>query len=492
MYWTDWTIVGLYLVGICWLGRWYARRNKTTDDFLLGGRRMKALPIGLSIFVSWFSVISYTAIPGEMIRHGPMLWTGLLAAPVGLWFVGWVVIPRLHYMPFECVRKLSDFPRGKWTQYHCISAYELLDFIGCRCLGSTLFLLMRVCWMAMIVHIAATIIISPLTGFNPSLVSTVLVAATVLVTLGGFRAVVWTDCIQAAIMLAGAVVLICLFASWPTEWPEHWPEIDWSFNPFKRVTAGTAMLGAVCLGVCVRSGDQMNVQRYLSTSGPRPARNSFILSFIFDLLLTGLLVILGLGLLSWLQAGSDADEVLPRLIGSGLPIGMKGLVVAALLAAAVSSLSSGINACVSTVAVDWQQNLGPGTSMRNRSKMLPSPNCNVVESWHRAVPATVVLGIIVFILSYSISFVQGNLIELCYKVVNLLATPLGGLVLVALFFPKTRPIAAWLGCTASVAVVVWITYFSPITFLLASPLGLGAQLIIGGLSHGSSQKRQNG
>ena len=471
MYWTDWTIVGLYLVGICWLGRWYAGRNKTPDDFFLGGRRMKSLPIGLSIFVSWFSVISYTAIPGEMIRHGPMLWTGLLAAPFGLWFVGWEVIPRLHRLYFshtgppelfpgppELARKIEcDYFRPVTSAYQILRSQSGPSIAR---LASSLFLLMRVCWMAMIVHIAATIIISPLTGFVPSLVSTVLVAATVLVTLGGFRAVVWTDCIQAAIMLVGAVVLICLFASWPTEWPEHWPAIDWSFNPFKRITAGTAMLGAFCLGVCVRSGDQMNVQRYLSTPGAKPARNSFILSFIFDLLLTGLLVVLGLVLLSQLDAGSDADEVLPRLIGSGLPIGAKGLVVAALLAAAVSSLSSGINACVSTVAVDWWN------------------DCRADFRLVEAPIVTVCLGISIFILSYSISFVEGNLIELCYKVVNLLATPLGGLVLTALFFPKTQAMAAWIGCFGSVAVVVWITYFSPITFLLASPAGLGTQLSI--------------
>ena len=92
----DYLIITAYFITILLVGRWHARRNKSADDFLLGGRRMGSLPVGLSLFVSWFSVISYTAIPGEIIQHGPWLWTGMLAAPVVLWFVGWRVIPRMR------------------------------------------------------------------------------------------------------------------------------------------------------------------------------------------------------------------------------------------------------------------------------------------------------------------------------------------------------------------------------------------------------------
>jgi len=93
---TDYLIILTYLATILLVGRWHAKRNKTADDFLLGGRRMGSLPVGLSLFVSWFSVISYTAVPGEVIKHGPWLWTGMLAAPVVLWFTGWKVIPKLR------------------------------------------------------------------------------------------------------------------------------------------------------------------------------------------------------------------------------------------------------------------------------------------------------------------------------------------------------------------------------------------------------------
>lgn len=488
----DYSIVGLYFAFMLWVGWQHRRRNHTMDDFLLGGRRMKSLPVALSLFVSWFSIISYTAIPGELIQHGPMIWSGLLAAPLGLWFVGWKVIPRLLYkvsphrrqyvhMGVEYRMKIQ-FGRSR----NITSAYEILG----ECFGepvarlaSTLFLLMRVAWMAMIVHIASTVIVAPLLGDSSAITGFCLVGVTVAYSLGGFRAVVLTDCIQAGIMFGGAIVIILisqqhvggLVRCWPTEWPAHWP-IAWEWSPLARVSLPATLIGAFCLGVCVKTGDQMNVQRFLAVPNIRASRRVLLLGFGFDVLLTGLLALVGLSLLTAHGASPDADKVLPRLVGSGLPMGCGGLVVAALLAAAMSSISSGLNACVSTVASDWRQ---PSQDKGCLSTRLAEKANVITPDWSSfSVLATVVLGIIVFILSQVIGIVEGNLIELCYKVVNLLATPLAGLVLTALFLPRTKVVAVWVGSFACLAVVVYVTYYSPITFLLASPLGLAVQLTI--------------
>jgi SSS family solute:Na+ symporter len=460
----DYLIVVSYFLVVIMIGGWYKQRNRTRDDFLLGGRQMRSMPVALSLFVSWFSVISYTAIPGEVAANGPMVYVGLLAAPLGLWFVGWKVIPRIWDMGW------IPYSNATFKAQVCTSAYESISWTFDKTiarLASTLFLLMRVSWMAMIVHIASKIIVAPISVvLRPWCVAAVLVGVTVIYSLGGFRAVVVTDCMQAVIMFAGAIVVIVLVGQaegglrgvrWPTEWPTFWPAPSF-ISPWERASLLPAMLGALSLGICVKTGDQMNVQRFLSVPSVSQARRVLLGGFVFDLLLTGLLAFLGFVLLIT-KGGSDADVVLPRFVGSGLPVGVTGLVVAALLAAAMSSLSSGINACVSTVAVDW----------KTKSPI----------SW--TIPATVGLGIIVFILSQIIGLVEGNLFELCYKVVNLLATPLGGLVLTALFIPHARMRAVWLGCFACLGVVVWVTYFSGITFLLASPIGLGIQLLIGGL-----------
>ena len=476
----DCCIVAVYFAFVLWAGWRYRQRNRTMDDFLLGGRRMRSLPVALSLFVSWFSIISYTAIPGELIQHGPMIWSGLLAAPVALWFVGWKVIPRMRRFYLMGIGQLRQV----------VSGYQIVDFhFGqpTARLASTLFLLMRIAWMAMIVHIASTVIVAPMAAVGPWLVAVVLIGVTVAYSLGGFKAVVLTDCIQAAIMFGGAIAIVCLYGgvSWPTEWPTSWPAPSLA-SPWERAGVFPAMLGAFCLGVCVKTGDQMNVQRFLAVPNIRASRRVLLLGFGFDILLTGLLALVGLSLLASHGAVPDADEVLPHFVASGLPFGITGLVVAALLAAAMSSVSSGLNACVSTVVSDWMpHHLGYGCS---ESKSCQEVG-NIAPGWLPCSVITAVVGIIVFILSQVIGIVEGNLIELCYKVVNLLATPLGGLVLTALFLPRAKVAAVWLGCFGCLAVVVYVTYLSSITFLLASPLGLVVQLIIGGLSHGPSQKR---
>ncbi len=482
----DWLIVIGYCAALLCVGYCQSRRNKTLDDFLLGGRRCRSFPVAASLFVSWFSVISYLTWPGEVIANGPLIFVGLVAAPLVIGFVGWVVVPKLRQTPWERYWKAPFWKpplRPAWETRHNqpTSAYEILEPIGCRRLGSCLFLAMRVAWMGMITYIIATVVMPSLTTLYPWATAVGLVAVTVAYSLGGYCAVVWTDCLQAVLMFGGAVMIVVVVGMatgegfWTmTVWPAHWAAPSWSCNPCERITVPWAILSAATLGLCVKAGDQMNVQRYLSTPSVPAAQRVLVGSFIMDVALTALLALVGLSLLSYYAGGpNDADAFMLQFISEWFPAGIRGLVVAALLAAAMSSLSSGINACVSTVAVDWQ---GHSDDAGNRT--LAWPGIEVRSRAGQPIPATIFIGLAVLLVSLGIGLVEGNLLELCYKIVNLLATPLGGLMLVALFIPGATKWGARVGCIASVAVVVWVNYFSPLSFLCAAPLALSTQLLI--------------
>ena len=129
------------------------------------------------------------------------------------------------------------------------------------------------------------------------------------------------------------------------------------------------------------------------------------------------------------------------------------MVVTALVVAAMSSLSSGINSVHSTLIADAG-----------------------IARWR--VPVCCGIGVAVLAMSGAIGLVDGNIVERCYKIVNLLATPLGGLVLSCLFIPRVRAWGVLLGAVLSIAVVVYITYFSSWTFLLAAPMGLAVHLTV--------------
>ena len=89
----DWGVIVLYLAGMLGIGWYYARRTATADEYLLGGRTMRPLGVGLSLFASLLSTITYLSLPGEMIRHGPMMLSMVFAFPLVAYVVGWFMIP---------------------------------------------------------------------------------------------------------------------------------------------------------------------------------------------------------------------------------------------------------------------------------------------------------------------------------------------------------------------------------------------------------------
>jgi len=121
----DWGIIVLYAIGMVAVGFYYSRKINNTEDYLLGGRQMKPLMVGLSLFASLLSTISYLSYTGEMIRYGPMFITGALAFPFVIFVVGSFMIP--YFMKLRVT-----------------SAYEILEQrlgLSIRLLGSSLFTL---------------------------------------------------------------------------------------------------------------------------------------------------------------------------------------------------------------------------------------------------------------------------------------------------------------------------------------------------------------
>ncbi len=478
----DWIVIGLYAVGMLAVGWYYSRRTTTTDDYLLGGRNMNPLNVGLSLFATLLSTISYLAYPGEMIRYGPMILAMVVAYPfVGL-VVGWFMIPF--------------FMRLKVT-----SAYQILEMrlgLGVRMLGSIFFLSLRLLWMAVIIYATTDKVLVPLLGLDSSAtpwLCAILGLITVTYTsMGGLRAVVLTDVVQTVILLGGAVLTVVLItfllggagAWWPTEWPAHWPAPK-LYDPNERVTFFAIVLATFTWWVCTSGSDQMAIQRYLATQDVKAARAVLITTLGVNVLVNILLTLVGLSLLAYFRLNphlipdgqtilGNADRLFPQFISVGLPAGLSGLVVAGLLAAAMSSLSSGVNSSSSVITVDFIDRF-------RRSKE------NELDHVRLAKYVSVVVGVIVVVLSAYVSVVQGNLLEVTYKVVNLITAPLFGLFFMAIFVPWAKGWATIVGAIAGMTVVVTISFWKELTgssdgisFLWAMPLSFVAQTVVGSVA----------
>ncbi len=153
-------------------------------------------------------------------------------------------------------------------------------------------------------------------------------------------------------------------AWWPDAWPSHWQRPVFWFDPDVRFTFVGGFLAAFTWWVCTAGSDQMAIQRYLATRDVRAARRMFNTSLAANALLWPFLAVVGMALLAYFrtrpdmlpdgQTGLDsADKLLPIFIVRDLPVGITGLVIAGLLAAAMSSLSSGLNSACSVVTTDF-------------------------------------------------------------------------------------------------------------------------------------------
>jgi SSS family solute:Na+ symporter len=474
----DWIIIALYGAGMITVGWYYARRTSSADDFVLGGRSMSPLGVGLSLFASLLSTISYFSYPGETIAHGPMILAGVFAYPFVIWIVGWYLVPF--------------FMRRRIT-----SAYEILEErfdVSLRLLGASIFVLLRLLWMATIIFVTVSKVLLPLMGVGEAwtpLVCTMLATVTIVYTsLGGLRAVVLTDVVQTCILFGGAILTIVLITVdlgglgewWPTQWPEQW-EMVWGYDPDARMSFVGIFIATITWHVCTAGSDQIAIQRYLATKDVRSARRALCFSLGSDAVVHIFLSILGFSLLAFFVARAggadeaaavfnDADGLFTRFIGGELPVGVCGLIVAGLLAAAMSSLSSGMNSCATVVLRDYV--------MRFRAEPLSD------GGQLRLVRAiSVGVGVVVVILSLLVDSVAGNLLEKAYKIVNLLVAPLFVLFFLAFFVKRAGGPSAWYGVLSATLVAILIAYWKDITeddgisFLWIMPGSLATGVVVG-------------
>ena len=448
----DWIVVALYAAAMLAIGRHYGRKNKTAEDYHLGGRRMSPFAVGLSLFATLTSALSYLAVPGEMVKNGPMVLAQLVAYPLIALVVGWGLIPFI-------------------MQQSVTSAYEILERrfgVSVRLVGSTMFLAMRLGWMATILYATSDKVLSPLLGLGP-LATTGAALVMCVITLiytaeGGLRAVIVTDAMQSVIMLAGATAVIAIVsvdlggvsAGWPSAWPAHWAEPRFDFASSTRITFLGMATSAFAWYVCTCGSDQMAIQRWLSTRDAASARRSLFTTLCAESTVSVLLGLVGLAMVGYFTAHPElftdevnlvegADKLFPRFVVVGLPFGMTGVIIAAVLSAAMSSLASGMNSSCAVITEDFI----------SRFRATPLADAERVRL---ARFISLGIGVVVMLLSLLVSRVEGNLLDLCYRVVNLLVAPLFVLFFLAMFVRWSTTFGALVAAVASVTAAVCIAF----------------------------------
>lgn len=376
--WINWTVVSLYLAGMVYVGYWFMTREgaTTTDDYFRGGQRIPFWVAGLSIFATMLSAITFMAIPGASYAGN---WNGY----IGQWPI-LVIIPLVifFYLPF-------------YRRLNVTTAYEYLEKrfnLACRVIASATFMLFHLGRVAIVLYLPA-LALSSVTNINIHVAIVVIGALCIIYTvMGGIEAVVWTDAIQALVLIGGALLCFGLVVS----------RVDGGFGAVfeamgsqgKGITASWK-ISDISMEKASQSGfiifiaflfanlpsytaGQDVVQRYVTTSSEKEAAKSLWMNIVMVLVGSAIFFALGTALYVFYQDKPGLldptliaqDSILPFFIMQNLPVGVAGLIIAGIFAASQSTISSSLNSVGTAFVTDiYARILRPNSSDKNRLRV---------------------------------------------------------------------------------------------------------------------------
>ena len=473
--WLNWTVVAVYLAGMIGVGWWFMKREASgsTEAYFRGGQRVPWWVAGLSIFATMLSSLTFMGIPARAYH------TDLS------WYIG--QLPILFIVPLVAFCYLPFFRRLDLT-----SAYEYLEKrfnLPCRLFASVSFMLLHLGRIAIVLYLPA-LALAAVSDINVDTAILVIgVLCLVYTLIGGIEAVVWTDAIQALVLMAGAVLCFVLaaqrvdggfagMAEIAVRDGKLFQNLQWSSLEFKDGTASVTVLFIAFFfnSLVPYTSSQDVVQRYVTTRDLAAARRSLFLTMWISIF--GSMVFFGMGtaIYAFYQTHPQAvgqglaagDSILPFFIMQQLPVGVSGLVIAAIFAASQSTVSSSLNSVATVFSKDFDSRLlRPGRDDR---------------TYLRAAQAAV---LVTGVLSIGLAvWMAHSKIESAFKTFNemigLTVGPLGGLFALGVFTRRANGTGALTGAAAGLLLVLGLRFTNaPVTGLLYAFLGFSTCFVLG-------------
>src|SRR6476660_4995735 len=363
----DFAIIALYLAGITLFGLRFRKKQRTLRDYFLAGRDIPWWAIALSIVAAETSTLTIISIPGLAYDTNLMFLQVVLGYVVGRFIISFVLLP--HYF------------RGD-----LYTAYELIERrFGrrLRSLTAGLFLLTRAAAEGVRIY-AVSIVVGIALGTGEVTSIAIITALTLIYTFeGGLAAVIWTDVVQTIIYVGGTIVGVFTILHLV---PGGWDAIHiaaqsagklqiFDFTPdfWRPYTFWAGVIGGAFLTTASHGTDQLIVQRLLAARNQKQSVTALLSSGAAILFQFALFLIVGVMLFAFYHVPSAnfgrADKIFPTFIVSQMPHGISGLLIAAILAAAMSNLSAALNSLSSTSIIDFYLQRYPQTDERRKIRL---------------------------------------------------------------------------------------------------------------------------
>lgn len=446
----DLFILVVYLTGVTVFGcSFYFRKSaKGTAGFVAGGGRVPSWAIGLSIFATYVSSISFLALPAKAFASN---WNALVLS---------------FTVPLAAIVAAAAFV-PLYRNLNSVSAYAFLERrFGpwARMYGSACFLVMQTARSGMILYLLA-ILLKTLFGWSvPAIILVVGLATSVYSMLGGVLAVIWTDAIQSIILIAGTLLCIAVLAFTMPDglaaagsriWAEgkislgSFSLTDWAGETFWVTFIYAVFINLQNLGI-----DQSFTQRYISAKDSRDAVKSVFLGGFLYLPVTFCFVAIGTLLWAYYtgRPGSLPDEIAAvkdsvflYFIVHSLPVGATGILVAAITAAAMSTISTTLNSGATVIMEDWFR--------RYIRKDAPEGTCVMVLR-----SSTVFLGAASIAIAFAVIGVESAL-STWWMLQSVLSGGMLGLFLLGWALRRVSSVQAGVATLLGMAAVAWVVFF---------------------------------
>lgn len=386
----DWIVLVVYFLGTMSIGFYFYRKSRSREGFTAAGRALPGWVCGLSIFATYLSSISFLALPGKSYASNWNPFVFSLSLPVATW------IAVRFFLPYY--RKTGE-----------VSAYAHLEHrfgTWARTYASLFYILTQLARIGVVMYLMA-LPMSMLLGWDIRLIILITgISVTIYAFVGGIVAVIWTDAFQAMILMVGAVLCALLMLFNMPQGPQQVFQIAAEHHKFSlgsleglltESTFWVVLIYGIIINLQNFGIDQSYIQRYIASKSDLEARKSVWLGGLLYVPVSAVFFFIGTGLFAFykvhpdyledvrmqvaqqqlIQEGSDSeqakspskiserassltdedlgDRVFPHFIGRMLPAGVTGLLVAAIFAAAMSTVSTSLNSSATLLATDWYQ-----------------------------------------------------------------------------------------------------------------------------------------
>lgn len=443
----------VYMLAIVLFGASFYFKKRSSNDFITGGGKLPSWAIGMSIFATFVSSISFLALPGNAYLSN---WNGFvfsLSIPVAAILAVKFFVPLYRGIKSPSAYYYLETRFGSWARTYASACYLLTQLAR---MGAIMYLL--------------ALPMNVLFGWSiPLIIIFTGISVLIYSIMGGFAAVIWTDAIQGIILISGALAcLVLIFFSMP-EGPGQVFTIAAAHDKFSLGSFGWSLSEATFWVILIYGlfinlqnfgVDQNYVQRYLSAKTDKEAVKSTLLGSLLYVPVSLLFFFIGTALFAYYQAmpellpeafkgGDQADKVFPYFIVTGLPVGMTGLLIASIFAAGMSTISTSINSSATIILTD-------------HFKKYISPDLKEKAEMRVLVIASLVMGLLSIIVAIAFNGVESAL-DAWWALSAIFSGGILGLFLLGFIGKNIKRSYAAIGVVLGVLVIGWMS-LSPVIF----------------------------